>query len=142
MFRQPAALKPSALLFATLLITACGGGGGGGGASETLNPQTTPPVAPPASTRLADTPAPAEATFDSYSATAVSIPEEVLTTVFIGTNRYLKIALETGEVLYLGIVPTSLNALPLSIPAGTTRLTYEVFTDSAHDSIVFGEIAL
>lgn len=130
------------LLLASCALTACGGGGGGGGASETLNTQTTPPVETPTSTRLIDNPAPANASFDSYAQVSVAIPEAASTAVFIGSNRYIKIALTSGDVLYLGIVPDALDHLPLSLPVGTTRLKYELFTDSAYDTIVFGEIVL
>ena len=59
-----------------------------------------PPVETPTSTRLIDNPAPANASFDSYAQVSVyAIPGASSTAVFIGTNRYIKIALTSGDVL-------------------------------------------
>lgn len=47
------------------------------------------------------------------------------------------------EVLYLGqVAPTQDFTIPVHVPLAETSLFYEVFSDSASDDIVFGELPL
>lgn len=132
---------------AALLLSGCGGGGGGDGASPVV-------AAPPPATTTNGTPAPsgnstalkdntpsAGASFSNFAAAKVSIPVE--TVAFAGLRRFVKVARVDGAVLFLGEVAPGLPfTITVDAPRGQRRFSYEIFSESASDPIVRGEVSL
>lgn len=149
---------PTRVLFisATLLgLCACGGGGGSEEAASTPPPSSdkcTTQVA--GSTRLCDNPLTASTSFENFrtEAAIIPVPAIISSNGFVGTRVFLKITGSespdplTGagqQVLYLGQVSASQDfSIPLHVALSETSLFYEVFSDSASDDIVFGELPL
>lgn len=130
---------------AALLLSGCGGGGGGDSASASAPPPAAAPVAAPAptgnSTALKDNTPSASANFSNYASGKVTVPVD--TVAFVGARRFVKVARADGATLFLGEVAPG---LPLSItvdaPSGQRRFSYEIFSESASDAIVRGEVNL
>ena len=133
---------------AALLLAGCGGGGGGGGgeSSSASAPATTvPPTSTPApsgnSTALKDNSVSATANFSNFASGKVSVPVENV--AFVGSRRFVKDARSDGAVLFLGeVAPGIPFAITVDAPNGQRRFNYEIFSESASDQIVRGEVSL
>lgn len=142
------------VLMPVILLSACGGGGGGSSpavsstpvATATPEPAPAPapdpaPVAAPGSSRLADNPLPDRASFDNFAATEAVIP--VRDVGFVGSKLFVKVSRSDGETLYLGAVPRDRDfSLPIHVPLDDGKVLYEIFSNSAADQIIFGEVSL
>ncbi|UCC15872.1 MAG: hypothetical protein JSW21_05435 [Gammaproteobacteria bacterium] len=144
---RPNTLRPLLATLFAVALAACGGGGGG--ASPAPSAAATPPPPPaepepipvPGSTRLGDNPVGGDASFDNFSTAKPTIPVSGIG--FTGSQIYVKINRIDGEVLFLGAVSSDRDfVVPVHLPTDETRLLYEIFSDSASDQIIFGEISL
>ena len=152
MLRQTTLFTTSLLIFtAAGILAACGGG-----ASSDPDPDPTPLTAatgtasPPGSgqsaadsdsTRLVDNPLGPDASFDNFAASQPTVP--VTSYEFVGDRVYVKLGRMDGEVLFLGQVARDRDFnIPAHLPLTESMLAYEIFSDSAADEIVFGEITL
>ena len=128
---------------AAVLLGGCGGGGGSESAAAPATAATTP-APPPASgstTALKDNTASASANFSNFASGKVSVPVESV--AFVGSRRFVKVARSDGAVLFLGeVAPGQPFAVTVDAPRGQSRFNYEIFSESASDSIVRGEVAL
>lgn len=144
---------------AALLLTACGGGGGSGKVNDP-SPSTAPPPATTASPAPAPAPAPASpaaptgnstalkdnapppnANFSNFAPVRVSVPVE--TVAFSGARRFVKISRPDGSVVFLGeVAPGVPFSVTVDAPLGPERFLYEIFSESADDAIVRGEVTL
>jgi hypothetical protein len=135
------------------LLSACGGGGGGGSpvasttpaplvAAPEPAPQPDPEPTPIAdSSRLADNPLPASASFDNFASAAVVVP--VQDAGLTGERLFVKVSRPDGQTLFLGAVAKQGDfSLPVHVPLTDGKVLYEIFSDSASDQIVFGEVSL
>ena len=131
---------------AALLLAGCGGGGGSESSSASAPAATTTtPTSTPApsgnSTALKDNTAAATASFSNFASGKVSVPVESV--AFVGSRRFVKVARSDGAVLFLGEVPPGLPfAITVDAPNGQRRFNYEIFSESASDQIVRGEVSL
>jgi hypothetical protein len=132
---------------AALLLGGCGGGGGGGSApvqAPAATPAATPaaaPAAPGSSTALKDNTASSSANFSNFVSGKVSVPVEGV--AFAGSRRFVKVARADGAVLFLGeVAPGMPFAITVDAPRGQRRFAYEIFSESAVDQIVRGEVIL
>lgn len=139
------------VLFSVLLgLGGCGGGGGGGGTVSN-------PVNTTTSTLLSDNPAPAQASFDNFTAQPLQLTVADLLAgqqvTFAGTPIFLKLARSDGlasctgdassddKVLFLGEVdPNQPLDLLVDLPLDTLVICYEIF--SPLDNTLFGGITL
>ena len=128
----------------TVALTACGGGESSTSSAPVSDaPPPTQPVSVevPGSTRLGDNPLGGGASFDNFSPSKPTIP--VAEASFIGSRVYVKVNRIDGEVLFLGAVARNRNfTVPVHLPLGEEKLLYEIFSNSAEDQIVFGEVSL
>lgn len=144
--RGPALTHLAALTtFAALLLSGCGGGGGGDGTSAAVPTASATTPVPPASTgnstALTDNALPASATFSNFASGKVSVPVERV--AFVGARRFVKVARADGATLFLGEVAPGLPfSITVDAPNGQRRLNYEIFSESASDAIVRGEVNL
>ena len=150
-------------VLAALLLTACGGGSSDGGKASAPGPATTsppaatpvpPPPSPPSppaaaapaapsggSTALKDNAPPANANFSNFTPVRVSVPVD--TVAFSGTRRFVKISRPDGAVVFLGeVAPGVPFSVTVDAPLGLGRFLYEIFSESADDAIVRGEVTL
>lgn len=131
---------------AALLLSGCGGGGGGGDSASAPAPtsSTTTPASPAPtgnSTALKDNALPASATFSNFASGKVSVPVEGV--AFVGARRFVKVARADGATLFLGEVQPGLPfAITVDAPTGQRKFNYEIFSESASDAIVRGEVTL
>lgn len=131
---------------AALLLSGCGGGGGGGdSASASVPPPAAAPTATPApagnSTALKDNTPSASANFSNFASGKVSVPVESV--AFVGARRFVKVARADGATLFLGeVAPSVPFAITVHAPNGQRRFSYEIFSESASDTIVRGEVNL
>lgn len=137
-----------------LLLSACGGGGGGDASAPvpTAAPTPTPAPAPAAtttttppppvnSTALKDNTASAGADFSNFASGKVSIPVDSV--AFVGQRRFVKVARADGATLFLGeVAPGMPFSITVDAPNGQRRFNYEIFSESASDAIVRGEVSL
>jgi len=141
---SPAAVRVAVLpTIAALLLAGCGGGGGGSSASDPAPSAATPPTPPPSgsSTALKDNTASTGANFSNFASGTVSVP--VAGVAFVGSRRFVKVARPDGAVLFLGEVAPGLPfTITVDAPRGQDRVDYEIFSESASDQIVRGEVAL
>lgn len=125
-------------------LASCGGSGGGSDSPAPAAPpaQTAPPpTIVPGSAALKDNAPGTAARYDNFSSRSVSVPVDQ--SAFSGRHVFVKVAREDGEVLFLGeVAPGMAFAVPVQVPVGTTRLQYQIFSESLTDQTVFGEIAL
>lgn len=135
------------ILTTASLIAACGGGSSEPSppsppATQTSTenpPSSDPPV--PGSTRLVDNPLGPDASFDNFTTSRPAVP--VASHQFVGDRVYVKLGRLDGEVLFLGrVAPDRDFDVPVHLPLVESALVYEIFSDSAADEIVFGEITL
>jgi hypothetical protein len=137
------AILPTVL---ALLLAGCGGGGGGSGSGTAAAPVATPPPtsttpASGASSALKDNTVTSGASFSNFQSTQVSVPVE--TVAFVGTRRFVKVARADGATLFLGEVATGMPfSMTVDAPLGQRRFSYEIFSESANDTIVRGEVTL
>jgi hypothetical protein len=141
------AILPTVL---ALLLTGCGGGSGdsGTGATPVLAPTPIPTstqtsTAPPsgASTALKDNTVTSSATFSNFQSAKVSVPVESV--AFVGARRFVKVARADGATLFLGEVAMGMPfSMTVDAPLGQRRFSYEIFSESANDTIVRGEVTL
>ena len=144
---------PLALVFTALLgLGGCGGGGGGGGGGGNTGnaPATT-------SILLDDNPAPAQASFENFTAEPLQLTVmDILAgqqITFAGTPVFLKLARSDGlascngnasdddKLLFLGEVdPDQPLDLLVDLPLDTLAVCYEIF--SPLDDTLFGGITL
>lgn len=129
---------------AALLLSGCGGGGGGNGASASA-PSPAAPVATPAptgsSTALKDNTPSTGASFSNFASGKVNVPVESV--AFVGARRFVKIARADGATLFLGeVAPGMPFSVTVDAPNGQRRFNYEIFSESASDAIVRGEVTL
>jgi hypothetical protein len=135
---------------AALVLMGCGGGGGGGtaattAASSNTGSSTTTPAAPTApattSTALKDNAAVPGASFTNFSGGTLTIP--VAAVAFAGSRRFVKVARADGATVFLGEVAAGQSfSLRVDAPVGQRAFTYEIFSESADDTIVRGEVTL
>lgn len=130
---------------AALLLAGCGGGGGGESSSASAPATTVPPTSTPApsgnSTALKDNSVSATANFSNFASGKVSVPVENV--AFVGSRRFVKVARSDGAVLFLGeVAPGIPFAITVDAPNGQRRFNYEIFSESASDQIVRGEVSL
>lgn len=142
----PTLARLAVLTTCAALLPGCGGGGGGGTAASASVPAapTTTPATPPAagnSTALKDNTPSAGANFSSFAAGKVSVPVESVG--FVGTRRFVKVARADGATLFLGeVAPGMPFTITVDAPSGQRRFSYEIFSESARDTIVRGEVNL
>ena len=141
---SPAAARLAVLpTIAALLLAGCGGGGGGESAGTPAPAAATTAAPAPTgnSTALKDNTASASANFSNFASGKVSVPVESV--AFVGSRRFVKVARSDGAVLFLGEVAPGLPfAITVDAPRGQSRFNYEIFSESASDSIVRGEVSL
>ena len=141
---SPATVRVAVLhTIAALLLAGCGGGGGGSSASAPAPAAATAPTPAPSgsSTALKDNTASTSANFSNFASGKVSVPVESV--AFVGSRRFVKVARSDGAVLFLGEVAAGLPfAITVDAPRGQRRFNYEIFSESASDSIVRGEVSL
>ena len=141
---SPAAARLAVLpTIAALLLAGCGGGGGGESAGTPAPAAATTAAPAPTgnSTALKDNTASASANFSNFASGKVSVPVESV--AFVGSRRFVKVARSDGAVLFLGEVAPGLPfTITVDAPRGQNRFNYEIFSDSASDQIVRGEVAL
>jgi len=128
---------------AALLLAGCGGGGGGSSASTPAPAATTAATPAPSgsSTALKDNTASASADFSNFASGKVSVPVESV--AFVGSRRFVKVARDDGAVLFLGeVAPGMPFTITVDAPRGQRRFDYEIFSESAADAIVRGEVTL
>jgi hypothetical protein len=108
----------------------------------TPQPQPDPVSAPvPGSSRLADNPLPAGASFDNFASTTVVVP--VREAGLTGDQLFVKVSRADGQTLFLGAVAKEGDfSLPVHVPLNDGKVLYEIFSDSSADQIVFGEVSL
>jgi len=132
--------------FAALMLSGCGGGGGGDTSApvQATAPASTTVAAPTASsssTALKDNKASAGADFSNFTSGKVTVPVESV--AFAGARRFVKVARADGAVLFLGeAAPGMPFAITVDTPRGQRRFNYEIFSESASDQIVRGEVTL
>jgi hypothetical protein len=137
------AILPTVL---ALLLTGCGGGTGDSGTDATPVPASTPTqtsTVPPsgASTALKDNTVTSSATFSNFQSAKVSVPVESV--AFVGARRFVKVARADGATLFLGEVAMGMPfSMTVDAPLGQRRFSYEIFSESANDTIVRGEVTL
>jgi len=146
----PTLARLAVLATCAALLPGCGGGGGGGGGTSAsasapapAAPTTTPATTPAAgnSTALKDNALPSSASFNSFASGKVSVPVDSVG--FVGTRRFVKVARADGATLFLGEVAPGLPfAITVDAPKGQRRFSYEIFSESARDTIVRGEVSL
>jgi hypothetical protein len=131
----------------TLLLAGCGGGGSGGGGGGTSDSGTAAPVANPtapvsgSSTALKDNTIKSGATFSNFQSAKVSVPVESV--AFVGARRFVKVARADGATLFLGEVAVGMPfSMTVDAPLGQRVFSYEIFSESANDTIVRGEVTL
>lgn len=137
-------LPGTALLAALLVMSGCGGGGGGGGGSTS---GSTPVAATTVSTSLSDNPLTGIVSLDNFATSNVQLTVGQIITqrlvTFSGDHTFLKLARSDGEVLFLGEVDSDQPLeLLVDLPVDSSRIHYEIFTESALDDTLFGEIVL
>lgn len=124
------------------LVSACGGGGGSGPQAPSSSPPPAP--APPSgsssgSPALRNNAPGAAARYDSFSSRLVTVPVD--RQAFSGGRVFVKVSRDDGEVLFLGeVAPSIAFTIPVQLPAGSTRVDYQIFSESGRDPIVFGEV--
>lgn len=136
-------LNGLALACLAVALAGCGGGGSSGGTPPAASPPPSPP--PPTgsggSPALADNSPGSKARFDNFGTRPVTVPVEQH--AFSGRHVFVKVSREDGQVLFLGEVAPSLPfTVSVQLPVGSTRVDYQIFSESGTDEIVFGEIAL
>lgn len=155
---NPLIKTPTRVTLTAAALLALGACGGGGSEEAAITP---PPAASDkcttqvaGSTRLCDNPLTAGAKFENFETTmaTVPVPSIISGAGFAGNRIFVKITGSespdplTGSgqlVLFLGEVIASQNfTIPVHVALEETSLFYEVFSDSASDDIVFGEIIL
>lgn len=129
---------------AALLLGGCGGGGGGDTSAPLQAPAATTTATPAASgnsTALKDNTAASSANFSNFATGKVSVPVDRV--AFAGMRRFVKVARADGAVLFLGeVAPGMPFAITVDAPRGQLRFDYEIFSESAADQIVRGEVTL
>lgn len=134
---------------AALLLAGCGGGGGSSAATSAPTPPVavTPAPAPAptptttTSTALKDNTVASGANFDNFVSGKVSVPVDGV--AFVGARRFVKVARSDGATVFLGEVAPGLRfELTVDAPVGLRRFNYEIFSESADDTIVRGEVQL
>jgi len=132
---------------AALLLSGCGGGGGGASvpvAATAPAPAATATATPASSgnsTALKDNAPSANANFSNFASGTVTVPVDGV--AFVGLRRFVKVARADGAVLFLGEVAPGLPfAITVDAPRGQRRFSYEIFSESASDPIVRGEVNL
>jgi len=136
-------IAPLALLPIIFALGACGGGGGESASSASSSVITPPAVTPPAtnSTALKDNAVGSSASFTNFATSALSVP--VAEVAFIGTRRFVKVTRSDGATVFLGEVGASQPfSLSVDAPIGKRTFSYEIFSESAADAIVRGEVTL
>lgn len=125
-----------------LILAGCGGGG-----SSTDTPAAAPPSTPPASgtppakatTALRDNRVGVGASFSNFAMATVRVPVDAAS--LTGTRRFVKLVNAAGETLFLGeVAPGQPFSIPVSVPLGQRTLRYEIFSESAQDPIIRGEV--
>jgi hypothetical protein len=102
---------------------------------------TATPAPSGSSTALKDNTAASSANFSNFATGKVSVPVDGV--AFAGMRRFVKVARADGAVLFLGEVPPGLPfAITVDAPRGQRRFEYEIFSESAADQIVRGEVNL
>ena len=135
---QPVALRLLAAV-SLLILAGCGGGGGDDSTTAAAPPSSAPPSGAPNSTALKDNKAAAGASFSNFAIATVRVPVDA--TSFVGTRRFVKLANAAGETLFLGeVAPGQPFSVPVNAPLGQKTFRYEIFTESAQDPIVRGEV--
>jgi hypothetical protein len=134
-----------------LLLSGCGGGGGAGSPAASAAPagtsavgstaSTSAPAGSGTSTALKDNSAATGANFSNFATAAVTVP--VQDVAFAGARRFVKITRTDGAVLFIGEVATGVPfSITVDAPLGQRRFLYEIFSESAADAIVRGEVIL
>lgn len=136
---------PVLMTVTALLLSGCGGGGGGDSASAPAptSSATTPVSQAPSgnSTALKDNSLSASANFSNFASGKVSVPVEGV--AFVGARRFVKVARADGATLFLGeVAPGMPFSITVDAPNGQRRFNYEIFSESASDAIVRGEVNL
>jgi hypothetical protein len=134
-----------------LLLSGCGGGGGAGEPAASTAPTGTSTVTGPAttsassasgaSTALKDNTAATGANFANFAIATVTIP--VQDVAYAGARRFVKLSRTDGAVLFIGEVAAGVPfSIKVDAPLGQRRFLYEIFSESAADAIVRGEVIL
>jgi hypothetical protein len=103
--------------------------------------QQANPVAPAGPSRLVDNRVPGDASFDNYQSATITLdtPRYALH----GNNLVLKLRLEQGGVLFVGLIDKhSPFTLQTELPLTATYVEFELVSDSTLDTLVTGRIAL
>lgn len=146
----PRASLGAAMILAMLLVACGGGGGDSSSAPASATPAATPTTtatptptgtATTGSTALRDNTVSGSASFSNFRYVTVTVPVEKLS--FVGARRFVKVARADGAVVFLGeVAPAMPFSLKVQAPLGSARFKYEVFSDSASDQIVYGEVSV
>jgi hypothetical protein len=136
------AILPTVL---ALLLAGCGGGGtsdSGTDAAPAATPTPTPTTPTSgASSALKDNTVTSGASFSNFQSARVSVPVESV--AFVGTRRFVKVTRADGATLFLGEVAMGMPfSMTVDAPLGQRRFSYEIFSESADDTIVRGEVTL
>ena len=102
---------------------------------------TTENLTSTASSALIDNPAPENANFDNFVNHTVSIDPRQYA---LRSDRiFLKLAYENGDLIYLGeISPYKRNDFVINLPVDQTEVSFQLFSTSSSDDIIFGRITL
>lgn len=128
------------LLTSITLLTACGGGAGGGANNTPAAKNSSEVVLE--STSLKNNQVKPGTKFEQYQRITIHLSDLVEGVSLIGVQRFVKLTQENGALLYLGNIHDGEHSLVIQVPLGVAQLKYELFTDSADDQIIFGEINL